>query len=133
MIIKLFIIFLKIALTYSSYYYLDYQIEIEEIFFQKEDSYHVLFFQESCLSCQTIIDYIKTSKIYQKIDIFYIDLEKLDEEFLSFQNNNVGVNSYLDIKVNKSPTIFYIENKQVSFQEEGMTSIHNYLENITKF
>ena len=85
------------------------------------------------MSCSTLIDYIKSSKIYQKVNIFYINLKGLDEKIISCQQNNIGVTNYLDLRINKSPTLLVVDKEKVINQIEGLTPIHLYLENYTKF
>ena len=83
LVIKLLIIVLKLLMSFKTEYnYLEYKIEIKDLFLQKESKYEVLVYLESCASCQTILDYIKRSKIYQKTHIYYTDLLEFKDESL---------------------------------------------------
>ena len=132
-LIKLIIITIFSIYRFNPYKIDDFEIKLEEIFIQEKDKYNVLFYLNQCMGCSTLIDYIKSSEIYQKVSIFYINLDGLDEIIISCQNNNVGNKDFQNIRVNKSPTVLVIENKKVINQIEGLTSIHLYLENYTKF
>lgn len=133
MLFKLLIVVIVSIYKFNPYVIEKYTIDLEEIFNQKIQEYHVLFYLDECMSCSTLIDYIKSSKIYQKVDIFYINLKGLDEKIISCQQNNIGVTNYLDLRINKSPTLLVIDKEKVINQIEGLTPIHLYLENYTKF
>ena len=133
MLFKLLIVVIVSIYKFNPYVIEKYTIDLEEIFNQKIKDYNVLFYLDECMSCSTLIDYIKSSKIHQKVDIFYINLKGLDEKIISCQQNNIGVTNYLDLRINKSPTLLVIDKEKVINQIEGLTPIHLYLENYTKF
>lgn len=133
MLFKLLIVVIVSIYKFNPYAIEKYTINLEEIFNQKFEEYHVLFYLDECMSCSTLIDYIKSSKIYQKVDIFYINLNGLDERIISCQQNNTGVSNYLDLRINTSPTLLFVDKEKVINQIGGLTPIHLYLENYAKF
>lgn len=103
------------------------EITLEKTFLIEKTSYCVLFYLPECPSCKVIFDYIDQC-LENNTDIYYINLETLENENRVSQQNNVGQNDYHEIRINISPTLLQIENNYIVNQIEGMENIHNYLE-----
>lgn len=100
-------------------------IDIENVFLQKEESYYVLFYLDSCLSCRNVKVFFIKKKPSLNHNLYYIDVKNADF-MVDFDKSNVELKNYLDIKIHFVPTLFIIENKMVKEEIIGQKEITHY-------
>lgn len=100
-------------------------INLDDIFEQKENEYYVLFYLDGCMACRNTKLKIEELNKRYNLNYYYIDL--FDLYFDNPNQNNIGVNNYLDIVVNTAPTLFFINNKCVEKEYIGYEKVNEWV------
>lgn len=100
-------------------------INLDDIFEQKENDYYVLFYLDGCMACRNTKLKIEELNKRYNLNYYYIDL--FDLYFDNPNQNNIGVNNYLDIVVNTAPTLFFINNKCVEKEYIGYEKVNEWV------
>lgn len=100
-------------------------INLDDIFEQKENDYYVLFYLDGCMACRNTKLKIEELNKRYNLNYYYIDL--FDLYFDNPNQNNIGVNNFLDIVVNTVPTLFFIKNKCVEEEYIGYEKVNEWV------
>lgn len=84
-------------------------IDSNDIFNIDELDYYVLVYLNGCVACRDVKLKISMLDEVYKYKFYYVDLEMNRELLSDVFVSNVGCSSYKQIKIKKTPTLFYIK------------------------
>lgn len=104
------------------------QISIKEVFSICENKYMLLFYKRNCLASQNVIKTVETDYGKNKFSIYLVECNDNEVIFSNFYFTNIGVKNYLDISIDRVPTMFIVKEKVICFEMIGYKDIKdNYL------
>lgn len=104
------------------------QISIKEVFSICENKYMLLFYKRNCLASQNVIKTVENDYGKNKFSIYLIECNDNEVVFSNFYFTNIGVKNYLDISIDRVPTMFIVKEKVICFEMIGYKDIKdNYL------
>ena len=103
-------------------------IKQEEMFEILKERYYVLIYLNGCLACRDCKHRINKMDEDLKEDFYYLDLELNKELSSSYFVSNIGVTSYKDLKIKKTPTLLVIEKGSIKEEYIKQDSIFVFLD-----
>lgn len=103
-------------------------IKQEEMFEIIKEKYYILIYLNGCLACRDCKHRINKMDENLKEDFYYLDLELNKELSSSYFVSNIGVTSYKDLKIKKTPTLLVIDNSSVKEEYIKQDSIFVFLD-----
>lgn len=105
-------------------------IDSNEIFNIDDENYYVLIYLNGCVACRDVKLKISMIDDIYKHKFYYVDLEMNRELLSDVFVSNIGCFSYEQIKIKKTPTLFYIEDGIILEEYVNSDNILSFLNSI---
>lgn len=105
-------------------------IRLEDIFLQKEESYFVMFYLDSCTACRNAK--LKINELHKRFNIICYFIDLFEYSFSLESQNNIGVCNYQNINVIRVPTLLKIEKRIINEEYIGYERFNMWVDLIKK-